>query len=210
MQLKMSEKTTALLKTIGVVVLAILALYLIDRYVLRTAAQRASAEEHFGQGSGVPTGRDAMPDAGMPLDGKVPASSEAEKVGPPTPADLMPPSAEEAAPGMEAFNGSPEENGVSPGGCYPRDRLTPEELLPQDNASSMWAQVHPKGQGSLQDKDFLQTGYHVGIDTVGQTLRNPNLQIRSEPPNPQVKVGPWNQSTIEPDTNRRSFEIGQC
>jgi hypothetical protein len=45
---------------------------------------------------------------------------------------------------------------------------------------------------------------------VGQTLRNANLQIRSEPPNPQVAVSPWLNSTIEPDINRRPFEIGGC
>ena len=28
------------------------------------------------------------------------------------------------------------------------------------------------------------------------------------PPNPQVKVSPWLQSTIEPDTNRKPMEIG--
>ena len=41
-------------------------------------------------------------------------------------------------------------------------------------------------------------------------MRNPNLQIRSEPANPQVKVSPWLQSTIEPDSNRRPLEIGGC
>ena len=46
------------------------------------------------------------------------------------------------------------------------------------------------------------------IDTVGQSLRNANLQIRSEPPNPQLNVGPWNQSTIESDFLRPPLEIG--
>jgi hypothetical protein len=41
-------------------------------------------------------------------------------------------------------------------------------------------------------------------------LRNPNLQLRSEPPNPQLKVSPWNQTTIESDLNRRPLEIGGC
>ena len=51
-------------------------------------------------------------------------------------------------------------------------------------------------------------GHHIGINTVGQSLRNANRQLRSEPPNPQVKVSPWNQTTIEADTNRRPMEIG--
>lgn len=94
-----------------------------------------------------------------------------------------------------------------PKDCFPKDQLTPAELLPGD-ANSTWAQVNPAGQGSVADQNFLNAGHHVGINTVGQTLRNANLQLRSEPPNPQVKVSPWLQTTIEPDTNRRALEIG--
>ncbi len=92
---------------------------------------------------------------------------------------------------------------------FPKSQLTASELLPQDN-SSQWAQVYPTGEGSLKDRNFLQAGYHIGINTVGQTLRNANQQLRSEPPNPQVKVSPWLQSTIEPDMGRKPFEIGGC
>jgi hypothetical protein len=84
----------------------------------------------------------------------------------------------------------------------------PAELLPRDT-NSQWAQLNPAGKGDLANINLLKAGYHIGIDTVGQTLRNANLQIRSEPPNPQVNVGPWNQSTIEHDTLRPSFELGQ-
>ena len=64
------------------------------------------------------------------------------------------------------------------------------------------------GAGDLKNVNLLQAGYHIGIDTVGQSLRNANLQLRSEPPNPQLNVGPWNNTTIEPDFNRRPLEIG--
>lgn len=90
---------------------------------------------------------------------------------------------------------------------YPKDKLCPAELLPAD-PNSKWAQVNPTGQGELGDQNFLEAGFHIGTNTKGQTLRNPNLQLRSEPPCPQVKVSPWMQSTIEADTNRRALEIG--
>jgi hypothetical protein len=93
--------------------------------------------------------------------------------------------------------------------CFPKNQLTAAELLPQDN-SSTWAQVNPTGSGTLKDKNFLQAGHHIGINTVGQTLRNANMQLRSEPPNPQVKVSPWLQTTIEPDMGRKPMEIGGC
>lgn len=92
--------------------------------------------------------------------------------------------------------------------CYPRDRLTGEDLLPKDAANSKWAQMNPAGQGDVRDQNFLTAGYHIGINTVGQTLRNANYQLRSDPPNPQMPVSPWNISTIEPDLNRRPLEIG--
>ena len=93
-----------------------------------------------------------------------------------------------------------------PSECYPKDVLSSADLLPRD-ANSLWAQVNPSGQGSLADQNFLTAGFHVGINTVGQTLRNANRQLRSEPLNPQVKVSPWMQTTIEPDINRRPLEI---
>ena len=95
-----------------------------------------------------------------------------------------------------------------PSECYPKDVLASADLLPRD-ANSLWAQVNPSGQGSLADQNFLTAGFHIGINTVGQTLRNANRQLRSEPLNPQVKVSPWQQTTIEPDINRRPLEISQ-
>ena len=93
-----------------------------------------------------------------------------------------------------------------PSECYPKDVLSSADLLPRD-ANSLWAQVSPSGQGSLADQNFLTSGFHIGINTVGQTLRNANRQLRSEPLNPQVKVSPWMQTTIDPDINRRPLEI---
>ena len=92
---------------------------------------------------------------------------------------------------------------------FPKEQLNADDLLPKDD-SSLWAQVNPAGEGSLKDRNFLQSGYHIGINTVGQTLRNANQQLRSEPPNPQVKVSPWLQTTIEPDLGRKPLEIGGC
>ena len=90
---------------------------------------------------------------------------------------------------------------------YSRDRLISDDLLPKD-ANSKWAKVNPAGAGDIQDQNFLTAGYHIGINTVGQSLRNANLQLRSEPPNPQLNTGPWNQSTITGDKQRRPLEIG--
>ena len=94
-----------------------------------------------------------------------------------------------------------------PSSCSQPNISNPAELLPKDS-NSQWAQLNPSGKGELANVNLLKAGYHIGIDTIGQTLRNANLQIRSEPPNPQLYVGPWNQSTIEPDFMRPPLELG--
>ena len=108
----------------------------------------------------------------------------------------------------EGFEDAPADFGsaAAPAGCYPRDQLTPAELLPKD-PNSVWAQQNPMGNGSLKGKNFLSAGALIGVNTVGQSLRNANYQLRSEPPNPQMPVSIFNQSTIEPDVNRRALEI---
>jgi len=109
---------------------------------------------------------------------------------------------------LEAFEGPASFGSAeSPAGCYPRDQLTPSELLPKDN-NSVWAEQNPMGPGSLKGKNFLSAGALIGVNTVGQSMRNGNLQLRSEPPNPQVQVSIFNQSTITPDISHRPLEIG--
>ena len=105
------------------------------------------------------------------------------------------------------INGSPS-NGGMPSACNKSEMQNPADLLPKDN-NSQWAQLNPAGKGDLENINLLKAGYHIGIDTVGQTLRNANLQIRSEPPNPQIAVGPWNLSTITADFMRIPLELGQ-
>ena len=94
-----------------------------------------------------------------------------------------------------------------PAGCYPRDQLTPSELLPKD-MNSVWAEQNPMGPGSLKGKNFLSAGALIGVNTVGQSMRNANLQVRSEPANPQVPVSIFNLTTMGPDISHRPLEIG--
>lgn len=106
-----------------------------------------------------------------------------------------------------AANGVQTSMPGMPSTCSQPNIQNPAELLPKDT-NSQWAQLNPSGKGELANVNLLKAGYHIGIDTIGQTLRNANLQIRSEPPNPQLNVGPWNQSTIEPDFMRVPLELG--
>lgn len=93
-------------------------------------------------------------------------------------------------------------------GCSSPNMTNPSDLLPSSSPNSQWSELNPSGKGELSNINFLKAGYHIGIDTIGQSLRNANLQLRSEPPNPQLNTGIWNQSTITPDFIRPPLEIG--
>jgi hypothetical protein len=111
--------------------------------------------------------------------------------------------------GMESPSMSAEvSQSANAQACFPRDRLMAEDLLPKDAANSKWAQLNPAGAGDIHDQNYLTAGYHIGVNTVGQSMRNANLQLRSEIPNPQTPVGPWMISTIEPDLRQNTLEIG--
>ena len=46
----------------------------------------------------------------------------------------------------------------------------------------------------------------IGVNTVGQTLKNPSHDIRGTIYCPKIaNVSPWQQSTIEPDFNLKSL-----
>uniref|UniRef100_A0A6C0DCA6 Minor capsid protein P11 C-terminal conserved region domain-containing protein n=1 Tax=viral metagenome TaxID=1070528 RepID=A0A6C0DCA6_9ZZZZ len=85
----------------------------------------------------------------------------------------------------------------------------PSDLLPKDQ-NSQWSALNPSAmnKGDILMPDLLQAGYHIGLDTIGQTLRNPNLQLRSDPIISKTDIGPWNNSTIEPDLGRVPLELG--
>jgi hypothetical protein len=96
---------------------------------------------------------------------------------------------------------------------YTQRTLDSEDLLPKGEIGASWAAVNPTGVNDLQGQNFLQSSYHtnVSIIGVGQTNRNPTYDIRSEVPNSQAKVGPFLNSTIDPDPFRASRALdGLC
>jgi hypothetical protein len=92
--------------------------------------------------------------------------------------------------------------------CIKKEKLTSKDLLPKDAQDLIWSKMNPSSQANIDDQNFLTAGYHIGVNTIGQSLRNANLQLRSEIPNPQVAVSPWLISTIEPDVRSTTLEIG--
>ena len=90
-------------------------------------------------------------------------------------------------------------------GC--KGSTNPADLMPADNGGA-WAQLNPTGSGILGNINTYSATYLMGQDTIGTSFKNPNLQLRSEPPNPIAPISIWNQSSITHDQVRPSFEIG--
>ena len=195
-----SSDIRSVVLTILAVVLLIGALYLIDPTLFGLLGRKENFEGTMGPDAiyRMTPGQDEIPGA----------DQEEETKKNPNVAGF------EDASGSEGFANSEDVTGPAafespsgPAGCYPRDQLTPGELLPKDQ-NSVWSQQNPMGTGSLKGKNFLSAGALIGINTVGQSMRNANYQLRSEPPNPQVAVSIFNQSTISPDFSHRPLEIG--
>jgi hypothetical protein len=84
----------------------------------------------------------------------------------------------------------------------------PSDLLPLNN-NNLWSNSIPQADADLKNINLLNPSQLVGINTQGSSLRNSNLQLRSEPANPRMNTNcPWNISTIETDQFRKPLEIG--
>lgn len=95
---------------------------------------------------------------------------------------------------------------VPSGGYSQQSVANPADLLPIDQ-NSQWSALNPSAmnKGSILVPDNLDAGYHIG--QISQVLRNANQQLRADPVIPKADVGPWLQSTIEPDPTRRPCDL---
>jgi hypothetical protein len=91
---------------------------------------------------------------------------------------------------------------------YSESKLSASELLPKGGLGASWAAVNPSSMGDLKGQNFLDAGYHTNTAVAGvsQTNRNASWDVRSEEPNPQVKVGPFLNSTIEANPFKRGLD----
>jgi len=112
-----------------------------------------------------------------------------------------------AAVGADGASGVASNDAAS---CYTQNGLNPSDLLPAPSAeAAQFTASNPPGQGSPDGRNYLDPKYTIGINTVGQSNRNPSYDLRSEPPIPACpSATPFNQSTIAQTPVRKVFEIG--
>jgi len=106
------------------------------------------------------------------------------------------------------FNGVAQQasNSATTAAGMNKPVANPSDLLPNDS-NSEWSSMNPVGD--MKNISLLNPQQVVGVNTQGSSLRNANLQLRSEPPNPRSNTNcPWNISTIDDDKFRKQLEIG--
>ena len=76
-----------------------------------------------------------------------------------------------------------------------------KDYLPQE-INNEWFELDWKQSKKTGNKSLINTDkYVVGVNTVGQSLKNASYDIRGTIPNPKYTVSPWNNSTYEADYN---------
>ena len=76
-----------------------------------------------------------------------------------------------------------------------------KNYLPQE-VNDEWFDTDFTQAKKVGNQNLINTEkYVVGIDTVGQSLKNASHDIRGTIANPKFNVSPWNNSTYEPDYN---------
>jgi hypothetical protein len=82
------------------------------------------------------------------------------------------------------------------------DNYNAKDFLPKEINDQWFETDFSLAKYQLNDDKLINTDrYIIGINTVGTSLKNASYDLRGSIPNPKFVVGPFNNSTIEPDFN---------
>ncbi len=82
------------------------------------------------------------------------------------------------------------------------DKYNAKDFLPKQVNDEWFETDFSLAKYQLNDDKLINTEkYIIGINTVGESLKNASYDIRGTIPNPKFIVSPWNNSTYEPDFN---------
>lgn len=108
-----------------------------------------------------------------------------------------------------AFMGAIPPNTATDQVDFNRNNVTEfdsSQYLPKEVNDEWFDTDFTKAKYNLNDDKMINTNrYIIGVNTVGQTLKNPSYDIRGTIPNPKYTVSPWMNSTYEPDNNIKSL-----
>jgi hypothetical protein len=82
------------------------------------------------------------------------------------------------------------------------------DFLPKEVNSEWFNTDFSQAKVNVEDTNLINTErYVIGVNTVGQSLKNASYDIRGTIANPKFAVSPWNNSTYEPDTNIKPLYV---
>lgn len=77
-----------------------------------------------------------------------------------------------------------------------------KDYLPKETNPTWFDTDFSQAQINITDDQLINTNkYVIGVNTVGQSLKNASYDIRGTVANPKFTISPWNNSTYEPDYN---------
>lgn len=77
-----------------------------------------------------------------------------------------------------------------------------KDFLPKEINDEWFNTDFSQATHNMNDDKLINTDrYVIGVNTVGQSLKNASYDIRGTVANPKFTVSPWNNSTYEPDYN---------
>lgn len=79
------------------------------------------------------------------------------------------------------------------------DTVQPSDLLPSDVNSKWASENNISTLSGMRMPDLLTPEFMAGENSIGQSRKNSNLQLRADPEIPRIQAPLWNQSIIEPD-----------
>ena len=81
-----------------------------------------------------------------------------------------------------------------------------KDYLPKEINDQWFDTDFSQAKINVNDDQLIVTDkYIIGVNTVGQSLKNASYDIRGTVANPKFTISPWNNSTYEPDYNLKSL-----
>ncbi len=82
------------------------------------------------------------------------------------------------------------------------EKYNSKDFLPKEINNKWFDTDFSQAKYNVNNDTLINTDrYVIGINTVGQSLKNASYDIRGTIPNPKYTISPWNNSTYEPDYN---------
>lgn len=87
-----------------------------------------------------------------------------------------------------------------------KDSFNVKDFLPQEIREEWFQTDLTNAKGEVDQAALIDISkFCQGVDTVGQSLKNPSYDLRGNIPNPKIIVSPFLNSSYDPDTNIKSW-----